>query len=59
MFSFAGDTVLDPFAGSGTTALGAAKAGRNSVSVDISAAYIANAVDRICSSAARDLHLAV
>jgi modification methylase len=35
MFSFAGDTVLDPFAGSGSTAVAAIRAGRNSVSVEI------------------------
>ena len=29
MFSFAGDTVLDPFAGSGSTAVAAIKTGRN------------------------------
>jgi modification methylase len=33
MFSFAGDTVLDPFAGSGSTALGAMRSGRNSISI--------------------------
>src|ERR1051325_9058140 len=30
MFSFAGDTVLDPFAGTGTTGLAAIRSGRNS-----------------------------
>ncbi|TPM35014.1 site-specific DNA-methyltransferase [Mesorhizobium sp. B2-3-5] len=40
MFSFAGDTVLDPFAGTGSTAIGAIEAGRNSVSLDIEPAYI-------------------
>ncbi|MCL6451780.1 MAG: site-specific DNA-methyltransferase [Acetobacteraceae bacterium] len=34
MFSFAGDTVLDPFCGTGTTMLAAIKAGRNSVGVE-------------------------
>ena len=33
MFSFVGDTVLDPFCGSGTTMLAAAKYGRNSIGV--------------------------
>lgn len=35
MFSFAGETVLDPFAGSGTTSLAAMKLGRNSISYEI------------------------
>ena len=39
MFSFAGDTVLDPFAGTGSTAVAAVTAGRNSVSLDIEPAY--------------------
>jgi site-specific DNA-methyltransferase (adenine-specific) len=40
MFSFAGDTVLDPFLGSGTTTLAAAEAGRNSIGVEIEPAYV-------------------
>jgi len=40
MFSFAGDTVVDPFAGTGTTALTAMETGRNSISTDIEPAYI-------------------
>jgi DNA modification methylase len=40
MFSFAGDTVLDPFAGTGTTALAAMEAGRNSVSVEVDHGYV-------------------
>ncbi len=39
MFSFVGDTVLDPFLGTGTTCLAAAKWGRNSIGVEISAEY--------------------
>lgn len=35
MFSFVGETVLDPFAGSGTTSLAAMKLGRNSISYEI------------------------
>ena len=35
MFSFAGETILDPFAGSGTTSLAAMKLGRNSISYEI------------------------
>lgn len=40
MFSFAGDTVLDPFAGTGTTLVSAAKWGRNSIGIDIEPAYV-------------------
>jgi DNA modification methylase len=41
MFSFVGDTVLDPFTGSGTTNLAAAKWGRNSIGVEIDPQYMA------------------
>jgi site-specific DNA-methyltransferase (adenine-specific) len=47
MFSFAGDTVLDPFAGSGSTALGAMHFGRNSISVEIEPDYVARCVRRV------------
>lgn len=40
MFSFVGDTVLDPFLGSGTTALAAWQSGRNSIGVEIDDAYL-------------------
>lgn len=43
MFSFSGDSVLDPFMGSGTTLLAAAKAGRNSIGVEIEPTYIEKA----------------
>jgi len=39
MFSFAGDVVLDPFSGTGTTSVAAALYGRNSVGYEISRAY--------------------
>jgi modification methylase len=35
MFSFVGDTVLDPFARTGTTLLAAAKLQRNSIGIEI------------------------
>jgi site-specific DNA-methyltransferase (adenine-specific) len=40
MFSFVGDIVLDPFAGSGTTAKMARELGRNSVSYEINPEFV-------------------
>ena len=47
MFSFVGDTVLDPFCGTGTTMIAAIKSGRNSIGVEIEPEY--------CKMAARQL----
>jgi site-specific DNA-methyltransferase (adenine-specific) len=47
MFSFAGDVVLDPFVGSGTTMIAAAKAGRNSVGVEIDPVYLKMAKTKV------------
>lgn len=47
MFSFVGDTVLDPFMGTGTTALAASKWGRNSVNFEIDANYLSFAAKRL------------
>jgi len=47
MFSFVGDTVLDPFLGTGTTAVAAALNGRNSVGIEVDSHYYQNAVARI------------
>lgn len=47
MFSFVGDTVLDPFAGSGTTMIAAGKAGRNSIGVEVEPAYVTQAERRL------------
>jgi DNA modification methylase len=47
MFSFAGDTVLDPFLGSGTTSLAAARWGRNSIGIEVDPAYMALARKRM------------
>jgi site-specific DNA-methyltransferase (adenine-specific) len=51
MFSFAGDTVLDPFAGTGSTALAALETGRNSVSNEIDPTYLGMAEDRLRTAA--------
>ena len=40
MFSFVGDVVLDPFGGTGTTALAAMKSRRSSVTYEIEEAYL-------------------
>ena len=39
MFSFCGDTILDPFCGTGTTMVASLKYGRNSIGIDIEAEY--------------------
>jgi modification methylase len=39
MFSFVGDTVLDPFCGSGTTMVAALRTGRNSIGIEIDPEY--------------------
>jgi len=51
MYSFVGDTVLDPFAGSGTTMLAALETGRNSVGFEIDPDFFAYAKNRIGKSA--------
>lgn len=47
MFSFVGDTVLDPFLGTGTTAIAAARCGRNSIGYEIDPAYLTYAHKRV------------
>ncbi len=47
MFSFVGDTVLDPFMGTGTTTVAAAKWGRHSIGVEIDPHYFEMADKRI------------
>jgi site-specific DNA-methyltransferase (adenine-specific) len=47
MFSFAGDTVLDPFMGTGTTLLAASRCGRNGIGVEIDESYFKKAKARI------------
>lgn len=49
MFSFAGDTVLDPFAGTGSTAVAASRCGRNSISTELEKKYVDIAEERIKS----------
>lgn len=47
MFSFVGDTVLDPFMGTGTSTVAAAKWGRNSIGFEIDRHYYRMAQKRI------------
>ncbi|MCX7426962.1 MAG: site-specific DNA-methyltransferase [Planctomycetia bacterium] len=47
MFSFVGDTVLDPFLGTGTTSAAAARHGRNSVGYEIDREYFRLALQTV------------
>ncbi len=49
MFSFVGDTVLDPFSGTGSTTIAAARSGRHSIAVEIDPSYFHAACRRIRS----------
>lgn len=49
MFSFAGDTVLDPFLGSGTTSVAALRCGRSSIGYEIDPGYLGKAYKRVQS----------
>lgn len=53
MFSFAGDVVLDPFAGSGSTALAAMRTGRSSISIEVEREYLMLALGRLQKEASR------
>jgi site-specific DNA-methyltransferase (adenine-specific) len=46
MFSFVGDTVLDPFSGTGTTLVAAARWGRSGIGVEIDPEYMTLATQR-------------
>jgi DNA modification methylase len=49
MFSFVGDVVLDPFLGTGTTTVAAAKTGRHSIGFEVDEHYLELAHKRIAS----------
>ena len=55
MFSFVGDTVLDPFLGSGTTSLAAKNLGRNSVGYEINKQFLPIIKDKMQDIG--DLHI--
>jgi site-specific DNA-methyltransferase (adenine-specific) len=50
MFSFSGDIVVDPFAGTGSTTLAALETGRNSISVEIEPRYVDMIAKRVRKS---------
>lgn len=54
MFSFAGDTVLDPFLGTGSTSVAAMNTGRNSIGCDIETKYLAIAKSRLKREASKE-----
>lgn len=47
MFSFTGDTILDPFMGTGTTLLAASNCNRHSIGVEIDESYVREAKSRL------------
>jgi len=47
MFSFVGDTVLDPFGGTGSATLAASRAARNSISVEVDPEYFRYLCSRV------------
>jgi site-specific DNA-methyltransferase (adenine-specific) len=51
LFSFAGDTVLDPFMGTASTIEAAINAGRNSIGVEIEPAYMEIAMKKVLAAA--------
>ncbi len=58
LFTEAEDLVLDPFVGSGTTALAAIELGRHYVGIDVSEEYVAIARERIAVAQIRLPHVA-
>ena len=47
MFSFVGDTVLDPFTGTASTQIAASRCGRNSVGIEVDSVYFERALFRL------------
>ena len=57
LFTLPGDVVLDPFMGSGTTAVASARLGRNYIGIEIDEAFIKIATKRLSSLEPSTLHL--
>lgn len=54
MFSFAGDTILDPFLGTGSTSIAALRAGRNSLGNEIETRYLDLARRRLAGESGQE-----
>lgn len=54
LFTYAGDVVLDPFMGSGTTAVAAVNTGRHYLGYDTDEAYVRQARERVASMVPAD-----
>lgn len=59
MFSFVGDTVLDPFMGTGTSNLSAGSLGRNSIGIEVEPAYFKMAESAVMDLQSGQRHLAI
>lgn len=53
MFSFAGDTVLDPFVGTGSTCVAAVRCGRSSIGVELEPKYLKMAEEKVRAEVSR------
>ncbi len=47
LYTYKGDVVLDPFLGSGSTVVAAARSGRRGIGYDLDPIYVASALDRL------------
>ena len=50
MFSFVGDAVIDPFAGTGTTSVAALQSGRSSIAIEVDPEYYRMLCDRMLAA---------
>lgn len=55
LFTLPGDTILDPFVGSGTTALAAKRLDRNFVGIELLEEYAQHAVRRVCEGTSSEI----